>query len=132
MWTIFKVFIEFITVQLLLYALIFLAMRHVRSQLPDQGSNPHPLHWKVHSFWLIQFYLFIFIFGCAGPLLLRAGFLQLRYMGLSLKWLLLLWSMGSRCVGFSSCDSWTQLPSKVRNLPGAGTEPMCPHCKADS
>ena len=24
-------------------------MRHVRSQLPDEGSNPHPLHWKVKS-----------------------------------------------------------------------------------
>ena len=27
----------------------FLAARHVGSQLPDQGSNPHPLHWKVKS-----------------------------------------------------------------------------------
>ena len=27
----------------------FLAMRHVRSQLPDQGSNLQPLHWKVKS-----------------------------------------------------------------------------------
>ena len=22
---------------------------HMGSQLPDQGSNPHPLHWKVKS-----------------------------------------------------------------------------------
>ena len=22
---------------------------HVRSQFPNQGSNPHPLHWKVES-----------------------------------------------------------------------------------
>ena len=25
---------------------VFLAKRHVGSQLPDQGSNLHPLHWK--------------------------------------------------------------------------------------
>ena len=36
MWTIFKVFIEFITVSLLSYVLVFLATRHVGSQLPDQ------------------------------------------------------------------------------------------------
>ena len=27
----------------------FLAARHVGSELPDQGSNPHPLHWKAKS-----------------------------------------------------------------------------------
>ena len=25
----------------------FLAARHMESYLPDQGLNPHPLHWKV-------------------------------------------------------------------------------------
>ena len=46
MWTIFKVFIEFVTVLLLFYVLVFLSSRHVGSWLPDQGSNPHFLHWK--------------------------------------------------------------------------------------
>ena len=27
----------------------FVASRHVGSQGPDQGSNPHPLHWQVKS-----------------------------------------------------------------------------------
>ena len=27
----------------------FLAQRHVRSYLPKQGLNSHPLHWKVKS-----------------------------------------------------------------------------------
>ena len=27
----------------------FGAMRHVGSQLPDEGSDPHPLHWKLKS-----------------------------------------------------------------------------------
>ena len=51
MWTIFKVFIEFaiIFLQFFLYVLFFLAAKHVRSQLPDQRSNLHPLHWKAES-----------------------------------------------------------------------------------
>ena len=49
MWAIFKVFFEFIKVLLLFYVLVFLAMRYVESKLPDQGSNPHPLHWKAVS-----------------------------------------------------------------------------------
>ena len=27
----------------------FLALNHVGSYLPNQRSNPHPLHWKVKS-----------------------------------------------------------------------------------
>ena len=50
MWTIFKVFFEFVTILLMFYGLFFfLAVRHVRSLLPDQGLNPHPLHWKGKS-----------------------------------------------------------------------------------
>ena len=49
MWTIFQVFIEFVTILLLFYVLVFLATRHVGSYLPDQELNPHPLHWKVKS-----------------------------------------------------------------------------------
>ena len=45
-----KIFIEFVTMLPLFYVLVFLAVRHVGSQLPDQGSNPHPLHWKVKSY----------------------------------------------------------------------------------
>ena len=29
--------------------LVFLAVRHVRLQLLDQGSNPYPLPWKAKS-----------------------------------------------------------------------------------
>ena len=49
MWTIFKVFIEFVTILLLFYVLGFLAMSHVESWLSDQGLNPYPLHWKGKS-----------------------------------------------------------------------------------
>ena len=33
---------------------------------------------------------------------------SLRCVGFSLQWLLLLWSMGSRHMGFSSCSTWAQ------------------------
>ena len=44
MWTIFKVFIEFVTT-------LFWVFGHGRvgSWRPHQGSNPHPLHWKATS-----------------------------------------------------------------------------------
>ena len=50
MWTIFKVFIEFVTILLLFSCFGVLALRHVGSYLPDQGSNLHPLHWKHRVF----------------------------------------------------------------------------------
>ena len=47
MWTVFKVFVKFVTGLLLFNALGFLAARHVGPWLPDQGWNPRPLHWKA-------------------------------------------------------------------------------------
>ena len=50
MWTVFKVFIKFVSVFVFcFYVSVFLAMRRVRFYLPDQGSNLHLLHWKVKS-----------------------------------------------------------------------------------
>ena len=43
MWTIFEVFIEFVTILLLSYILLFLARKHVGSSLPNQGLNPSTL-----------------------------------------------------------------------------------------
>ena len=36
------------------------------------------------------------------------GYSSLRGAGFSLRWLLLLWSTGSRHAGFSSCGTWAQ------------------------
>ena len=68
---------------------------------PDQGSNPCPLHLQADSQplrhqgspeLLFLIYLFIFIFGCIGCLLLRAGFsLVVASRGYS----------SLRCAGFS-------------------------------
>ena len=51
MWTFFflKSLLNLLQYYLWFLCFGFLAMRHVGSQLPDQGSNLHPLHWKVKS-----------------------------------------------------------------------------------
>ena len=55
----------------------------------------------IHLFLLIN----LFISGCVGSSLPCAGCSSLWCPGFSLRWLLLLQSTGSRCVGFSSCGS---------------------------
>ena len=71
-------------------------------------------------FWVFFFFFnlfYLFIFGCVGSSLLRAGFLQLQRAGATLccsVWVshcggFSLRSMGSRCAGFSSCGTRVQL-----------------------
>ena len=96
--------------------------------LPDQGSNPCPLHWQADSqplchqgsptmLFLKNKFIYLFIFGCIGSSLLRGGlslvaasggYSSSRCMDFSLRWLLLLQSTGYRCAGFSSCDTQAQ------------------------
>ena len=102
---------------------------------PDQGLNPGPLHWQADSqplrhqgspavifnqnssiSFFFFFNLFIYfwlrcVFIAARRLSLVAvngGCSSLRCVGFSLRWLLLLWNMGSRCMGFSSYGMWAQ------------------------
>ena len=86
-------------------------------------------------------YLFI-IFGCAGSSLLGAGFLQLQQAGailqlcctsLWLRWLLLLYIMGSRASGLSSFSTLAQQLRLVGlvapcmwNIPGPRIKPVSP------
>ena len=59
----------------------------------------------IYLFWLC------WVFVATHRLSLVAasgGYSSLRCAGFSLRWLLLLWSMGSRHVGFSSCGSWAE------------------------
>ena len=61
-------------------------------------------------FILIYFWLH-WVFVAAHGLSLAAvsrAYSSLRCEGFSLRWLLLLQSMGSRCTGFSSCGTWAQ------------------------
>ena len=44
-----KVFTKFVTILFLVYVVVFgfLTKKHMGSQVPEQGSNPHPVHWMV-------------------------------------------------------------------------------------
>ena len=93
--------------------------------LPHPGIWPGPPALQTDSWsYFLKFYSFIFIFGCTGSLLQCSGF--------SLQWVLL-WSISSRCPGFSSCStragsSGTKvlLPPGVWSLPTPGIEPVSP------
>ena len=57
------------------------------------------------SFWL----RWVFIAACRLSLVVASGgYSSLWCTGSSLQWLLLLQSMSSRCMGFSSCGTWAQ------------------------
>ena len=73
-------------------------------------------------------YLIYFVFGCIGSLSLHGlslvavsgGYSSLRCVSFSLRWLLLLWSTGSRHMGFSSCG----LQALERKLSNFGTQAL--------
>ena len=52
--------------------------------------------------YFILFYFILFIFGCIGSSLLRAGFLYLRRVGATLP----CGAQPSHCGGFSCCETW--------------------------
>ena len=68
------------------------------------------------------FVLFCFVFICfyfwlcwivvavcqLSLVVVSRGYSSLQCVGFSLRWLLLLWSTGSRHAGFSSCGTWAQ------------------------
>ena len=81
-------------------------------------SWPSPLlvHLPPLCFFLYIYLFYLFVFGCVGCSLLHAlslvaasgGYSSLQCVGFSLRWLLLLWSTGSRRTGFSSCGMRAQ------------------------
>ena len=94
--------------------------------------------FKIYLFYLILAALALLC--CARGFTLvseSGGYSSLRCVGL-LRWLLLLWSTGSRRAGFSSCGSqalecrlsscgaWAQLLRGMWDLPGPGLEPVSP------
>ena len=112
---------------------------HLGQKWPGSGTRLVMVHWLVATrvwglVWTLQwiwrcsgyrltamfiveggFFFFLFIFYCAGSLLLRGLFFSYRGRGLlSLQWLLFMWNTGSRAPSFSSwgmsaqyiCGSW--------------------------
>ena len=84
------------------------------------GKSSYNILYMFQDFSLSKLFFFFFnsfIFGCVlvfvsvGGLSLVAasgGYSSLQCTGFSLWWLLLLQSTGSRCTGFSSCDTQAQ------------------------
>ena len=86
---------------------------------------------KLFFFFLIYFIYFwlcwVFVVARGFSLVAESrGYSSLRCVGFSLWWLLLLWSTGSRCVGFSSCGSRALLLHGTWDLPGPGLKPVSP------
>ena len=63
------------------------------------------IYFLVIYFWLR--WVFVAVHGLS-LVAVREGYSLLWCTGFSLQWLLLLWSMGSRCTGFSSCGTRAQ------------------------
>ena len=86
--------------------------------------------------YVFNFKFVVALFCCvlAFSSWVRWGYSSLPRTGFSLTRLLLLWSAGSRHLGFSSCSRWAsvvvarglQLPMECKNLPRPGLEPILP------
>ena len=59
-------------------------------------------------FIYINLYIYIYFWLRWVFVVASGGYSSLRCVGFSLQWLVLLWSTGSRCAGFSSCGTWAQ------------------------
>ena len=107
---------------------------------------PHMVPWfpkkgevgKSRAFALFLIYIYInlltyfwlrWVFVAAHGLSLVAasrGYFSLMCAGFSLRWLLFLWSTGSRHAGFSSCGARAWLLCSMWDLPGPEIEPVSP------
>ena len=75
----------------------------------------------IWTLWLISEFFFL-----VKILLIYFWLHWVCVVGFSLQWLLLVQSMGSRCVGFSSCSTGAQLLQSMWDLPRSGIEPVSP------
>ena len=84
-----------------------------KNELPEQGNAAWMQRQCQTAVKVPNCLLFFFFFGCVGSSLLRGlslvvvswGYSLLRCTGFLLRWLLLLWSTGSRYAGFNSCGA---------------------------
>ena len=79
-------------------------------------------------------YLFLYFFGCPGPLLLHVAFFgwgEQELLSSCGAWAshcrsFSLWSMGSRMHGLHRCGKWVELPPGMWDLPRWGIEHVSP------
>ena len=75
------------------------------SMLPFLFLNFFKKNYLFIYFWLH----WVFVAACTFSLVaVSGGYSSLWCAGFSLRWLLLLWSMGSRRADFRSCGMWPQ------------------------
>ena len=101
------------------------------------SSNSTLISLRSPSWFFLSFLFkinYLFIFGCAGSFLLRAGFLYLHWVEATLRY----GAQASHCGGFScygaqalerrlsSCGSRAQLLRGMWDLPRPGLEPVSP------
>ena len=85
--------------------------KHAQNTLPPSHTYRAPklaffFFFNIKVFFFIFYFWLHWVFVAARGLSLVAasgGWSSLQRVGFSLQWLLLLWSMGSRHTGFSSC-----------------------------
>ena len=93
---------------------VILLSAHPCNKAQRNPSNTLILPFQLSVLQFNSFFFFffnIYLFACTVSSLGHAGFLWFQRSGLSLAagtgfslcWLLWLWSMGCRCVGFSTC-----------------------------
>ena len=103
-------------------------------QYSDSNSFLTPLcalHQPPLFFFGVGGLCWVFVALCGGFLSLVAsgqgvGYSWFQCASLSLQWLLLLQSTGSRHAGFSRCGTWAQLLCSMWDIPIPGAEPMSP------
>ena len=98
--------------------------------LPIKTVTEHCTFFFINLFIYLCIYFWLrWVFIAAHGLSLVAasgGHSSLWCTCLSLQWLLLLQSTGSRHAGFSSCGAWAQLLHGMWDLPRPGIEPVSP------
>ena len=97
----------------------------------------YPFFYFNKFILFIYFWLhWVFVAMCSLSLVVvSGGYSSLRCAGFSLRWRLLLWSTGSRHVGFSSCGAqlrWLSCSAACGIFPDQGSNPCPLHWQADS
>ena len=113
----------------------------IQSRRPCVRGFTKTYQWQRQILNLDFFFKDLFIWLCwvffaahRLSLVAEAGsYSSLRCAGFSLRWLLLLWSMGSRVRSrVSSWGSWAYLLCSMWDLPGSGIEPVSPALAGNS
>ena len=82
----------------------------VSMDLPSLDISQKRNHTICGLFLFVCFWLrWVFVVAHGFSLVVSSGgYSLLQCVGFSLRWLLLLWSLGSRCTGFSGCSTRAQ------------------------